>query len=323
MLADSDNWQLFNRTVNGIADFAYNYDRSVLPRNEIYLQYIVASGSDTSLGKFRRPDHSNPFVYEIKKLVDLAYNTTLPDLLRRYTFTPATLPTRSALQDEVTLDEGATDWQKVLPTEEILDYIRRHFMAQMNRAMTLPLLSNLTMTDVVEVRRFDEWEAFRDAQTAILRNPLGLVELLPKFSAAFDNFQGALSRWYAHKYQDAETQQRYANFVTFLLQLGGRVICATVVPPGEHYLSIAVDTMLHEAVEAIPKRVKGVVAKLMIGAYNVGLHQLDRERSYTVELMHSNQEVFQDEIRDLAHRLTDTKKDIPMTLGQLAEQGKE
>ncbi len=325
VLSDADNWQLFSGKVDELAKFAFNFDGPVLRRAEIYKHYVSAEGTDSSTGQFRADDRNNPFVYELKKLVDLAYNTTLPDLLQRYTFTPTTLPTRAALQDDaiLNLDATADDWQKLIPTPELLDYIRRQFMAQMGQGMTLPLLSNLSMADVIEVRRFDEWESFRAAQTEILRNPLGVLDLLPRYSEAFDRFQGELSRWYAEKYKDAQTQERYANIVTFMLKLGGRTLCATMIPEHHEMVHVAADSLLDQVIEALPKRVKGVVAKLMIGVYNTGRHQLDRERSYTIELMHSNQEIYRDEIGDLINRLTDEKKDIPVTLGIPADQGKE
>jgi hypothetical protein len=317
---DDAEWSEFNRRLNALADYAYHADN--LKRHDIYQDFINKPRSNTSEGHFRGKGNDASFLFEIKKLVDLIYNTTLPDSLRRFTFTPVDLPSRAALQDQINLAAKGVDWRKGLPDNEVLDFIRRQFMAQTQNAMTLPLLAELTMADIVEIRRIDEWEAFRLAQTAILNNPLAVHELLPKFSEAFEQFQRELSTWYRRKYADAETQERYANFVTFLLQLGGRTIIATHAEL-HGFPHVIADTVLDEAAAHLPKRVKGITAKLLMGVYNVGKAKLDKQRSYTIELMRSNQEVMREEIADIYHRFVNRDQGQPLQVDQMADQGKQ
>jgi hypothetical protein len=316
---DDAEWREFNRCLDALADYAYN--ARDLRRHGLYQDFINKPGSNTSEGHFRKKGNDSTFLFETKALIDLIYNTTLPDSLRRFTFTPLTLPSRAALQDQISLAEKGTDWHKGLPDDDVLDFIRRQFMAQTQNAMTLPLLAKLTMADIVEVRRIDEWEPFRSAQTEILNNPLALHDLLPKFSKAFEQFQRALSTWYRRKYADAETQERYANFVTFLLQLGGRTIIATHAEL-HGFRHVIADTALDELIARIPKRVKGITAKLLMGVYNVGQLKLDKQRSYTIELMRSNQEVMRDEVADIYHRFANRNEDQPLQVDQIADQGR-
>ena len=87
--------------------------------------------------------------------------------------------------------------------------------------MSLPLLGELSVTDVVAIRQFPEWESFKDAQQKILKDPLHYLNRLEPFQESFDRFQLALSDWYNRTYERKKTEQRYCNFVTLALSVGG------------------------------------------------------------------------------------------------------
>ena len=100
-LHQEDNELAFNNALDDLSDYARR-KRSIV-RGTIYKDHFGvegASDADVALGRSRKRDKDHRFVLELKKLVDLIYNTNLPDRLRRYTFTPITMPTRTALQDE-------------------------------------------------------------------------------------------------------------------------------------------------------------------------------------------------------------------------------
>lgn len=308
----------FGRYVFDKVDELGEQDR-VLTRNDVYRDLFMAEGGDVAHGQFRKPGGDDPFFFELKKYVDLAYNANLPDHLGRYTFTPTALPSRLALQDQAGVGYSHDQIGSVVSDPEAITAIRRAFMASSQSAMSLPLLSDLSMVDVVRIRQLPEWAAFRDAQTAVLRDPLHCTERLPEFEAAFDQFQRALSAWYNRTYQRARTEARYRSVVTFALQIGGILIAA-----GSHLGSTTstVEFVTAEAVSRLPDRIKGYAAKVMVGVYDVGRRQLDRDRAYTIELMQTNDEILKQDIVPLLAKLNaEAGSALPEAPGGIADQG--
>lgn len=106
-------------------------------------------------GKFKKPDRDNPFFLEMKKYVDLIYNVNLPDRLQRYTFTPANMPSRMAMQDAAGVAYSPDQASRIIANDDALESIRRTFMAHSQKAISLPLLSDLT-ADVEKIRALPE-----------------------------------------------------------------------------------------------------------------------------------------------------------------------
>jgi hypothetical protein len=315
---DETEWVAFKRQIDELASFAANAGE--FNRHRVYGKFFTV-GSETGRGQFKKRDRDSPFLFELKKIVDLVYNSNLPDALDRFTFSPLGLPSRAALADKIQ-NRKPINLDKILPSEDVLQYFRRQFKAHTDQAMVLPFLADLKMSEIVTIRKMEEWQAFQAAQAAILRDPLRFAELLPDFSAGFDTFQRALSKWFV-KRQRAQTEAKYANFVTFLLQLAGRTICAYCVHAsgGEPMTHVTADTLMDEAIKQIPARAKGVTVKLLMGVYNTEEKRIDRHRSYTVELMRSQQEVLHEEIRGIYERLV-KRSDIPVSADLMADQGK-
>jgi len=331
-LQEAGSWETFNKALTTLADYAYQKGGELvdqgraLTRTDVYRDhFVLPSGDDKqvreaiTLGRFRKPDHANPFVLELKKLVDLVYNTNLPDLLGRYTFTPVSLPSRTALQDEPAAGAKHSEMQGVFTNPAALDFIRRTFMAHAQRAMNLPLLRDLTMANVVELRRLAEWEAFKESQKRILTNPLRCLDYFEDFQKDFDAFQHAMSEWYNQKYERPRTEERYVSVVSFVLKVAGR---ALVMGLGkEHPVESAA---IGFAPDLIPKKVKGYAAKLMVGVYDIGQRRLDQDRSYSLELLRTSEELMGEDVRDLIHRLIEKGDAATAGAGhQLADQGKQ
>ena len=309
----------FTEDLQQLAGSALSMGREV-SRTGVYEQHFVLEGEKVAAGRFKKPDQENPFSFEMKKLVDLVYNTNLPDRLGRYTFTPLSMPSRIALQDAPGKGYSHEDIASVMTNSDMLEHIRRTFTSHVQRAMYLPMLEHLTTSDVVKIRALPEWAEFTRAQSQLLKKPLETLDNFSDFQAAFDNFQGALSAWYQATYEARKTEDRYCSFVSLGLSMGGRLVVAG------SGLGAVEKVLLGEAsaaaTRALPQRVKGYAAKLMVGVYDIGKRRLDAERSYTIELMQTNEELMREDIEDLLRSVAGTATEpLPEATTLVADQG--
>ena len=156
-LVKSD-WKLFVNNIKSLSEWAHNNGPSI-KRDDVYKEWFIEKNKEVSDGRFKRPSYDFPFLYYLKKIVDLRYNTNLPDMMGRYTFTPIGLPSRVALQD---FHEGDNDFKGVEHfVDQQLTKIKRTFMADNQKGMSLPILRELSISDVLEIRRdIPDWKEF-------------------------------------------------------------------------------------------------------------------------------------------------------------------
>ena len=325
-LQEPDAFGAFNAAIDNLVDYATKKGREkgrvnqYLTRSDIYRDNFVVEGDRSVVyGRFKRVSE-NAFLLELKKFVDLVYNTNLPDRLKRYTFTPENMPSRLALQDAPGANYRPEQVSEILSDREAIEYAQRAFMAHSQKAMSLPLLSDLTVADVAEIRNLPEWERFKTSQAQILKNPLSFVNRIKRFEDDFDSFQRALSEWYYSNYGQARVEEKYCNYVSLALNVAGQVFVA-----GSHldnYEKGAARIAVPFTIDLIPKKVKGYAVKLMVSVYDVAQRRLDADRSYSVELMQTNVEHTREDIIDLVHSISSTSDDaLPPTFGHLADQG--
>ncbi|MGQ0649215.1 MAG: hypothetical protein ACT4P7_16815 [Gemmatimonadaceae bacterium] len=333
-LQEAGAWDAFNQAINRLAYYSFTKPEQLrrgnknafLTRSDVYRDNFVREGTEEQTrnnvvtGRFKPPGPDAPFLLELKKFVDLVYNVNLPDHLKRYTFTAANMPTRMALQDEPGEGYSADQVSAVVSDDDALESIRRAFMARTQQPMSLPLLSDLTIADVVAVRTLPAWQSFKDAQAQILKDPLHCLDLFDKFQAEFDSFQRALSAWYNDKYGRRKTEERYTSYISLALSLAGKLIVAgsNLSGPAKALAGFASE----QVVKSIPKTVKGYAAKLMVGVYDVGRQRLDSDRTYTIELMQTNAELTRADVMELLNSIhRKAGSDMPHAEGQVADQG--
>lgn len=323
-------WHAFDTAIDDLIDYSNAKTRKLrkesskpLTRQDVYRDNFIVEGGDDEgvvLGRFRQPDQDCPFLLELKKYVDLVYNVNLPDHLNRYTFTPANMPSRMAMQDAPRDGYRHEQVSDVVSDADALESVRRTFMAHSQKAMSLPLLRNLSVADVMEIRGLAEWNAFKDSQTHILKHPLQCLDRLEQFQEDFNSFQRAISDWYNRKYQSALTEEKYCSYISFALSLAGKLIVAgsDLSPLWKASATAVTD----ELVKNIPKKVKGYAAKLVVGVYDIGKQQLDADRTYTIELMQTGAELLRDDVVKLLesiHRQAEAA--MPSVSLQPADQG--
>ena len=314
--------------LGAVSRYAFDHGGS---RTALYKEFLVAGDTpeekkdNVVLGRFQKPGPDHPFLFEAKKLIDLVYNTNLPDALNRYTFTPVGMPSRMALQDfsAARTLPAEVDIENVLQRAANLQSdLNRMFMANVQRAMLMPLprMDELSLPDIVEVRQLPAWEGFSRAQQAVLQEPLGVIDRLEHFSRAFDDFQLALSNWYFQRYELRQTAERFANFATIALQIAGRTMISLALP-GEQAANILVGHIAGAALESlIPRRVKGMMINLMVYVIDVERKVIDPRRSYSVELMRTEIEYTQAEVLDLIRQFVPASSTLEVANSLIEDQ---
>ncbi len=209
----------------------------LVTRNEIYEAFITA-GRPVD----RKYDQSKPFANEVKQLLDLSYNSNLPDALSGYLITPVASIPRTALQE----------WRpENIPTtingDELLTLLRRAAFGLLNEGLNIKSMDHLTLQDVCEIRRMDEWIAYMQSLESLLRNPL-----------LFANRDGGAMQVYRN-------YERLAARITNHVNQGGRsALLTSWLPTIElaFYVSGAVLSYIwtgHEGVYQLSGQIAGLV----------------------------------------------------------------
>lgn len=288
----------------------FDEDGSVT-RNDLYSKFLTDPASTVSDGCYLPPDTSNPYRLEIKKLIDLKYNTNLPDMLGRYSFTPSEMPTRSALQDDSQISDIDANRVERFIEEDLSPLVKgqRIFMANAQRAMILPILSNLTLSDVLEIRQINSWTRFISLQNKILSEPLSIGDNYESFQSSFEIFQRDLSNWYVEKYGIDKIKEKYESIATIVLGLAGRTVI---------YGMSELDLVTKVALGELPTIAKGITVKLMMNVVNPLTRRINKERSYSIEIMRSELELTENEAR----RIMEHTKGylLPLSESLVAEQ---
>ncbi|WP_326786701.1 hypothetical protein [Streptomyces sp. NBC_00151] len=330
VLQQSGLWESFRQQVENVATYAYH--KSGVTRTNVYENFLVCGNTDEELhnsvieGNFKVATHDERasedfFTFEIKKLIDLVYNTNLPDRLGRYTFTPFGMPSRLALRDFQRVGRARTNDDLIQESGQLKQSMNQIFMANAHQAMALPLPGDLSITDVVQIRNLDAWNDFSAAQQKILQNPLQILDLIEDFTQTFNRFQHELSRWYFRKYKLRRRSEQYATFATVALQIGGSLLAALGFP-GQDVASIL--TRVAPGV-VIPRLVNRPTVKLMVYVVDLANRVVDAKRSYSIDLMQTQNDYTRDDVLPLLDRFNATEGQIlydDREATQLSDQGK-
>ncbi|MBM2620210.1 hypothetical protein JIG36_32315 [Actinoplanes sp. LDG1-06] len=146
------------------AAWAFHADHWVM-REDFYTEFVV--DGKPAEGRYSR---SKRFAGELKQLIDLAYNTSLPETLDRYPLRPEDSLNRSALQEWTPRTERQ---EKPLGEAEILEQlvIRRTAFDLATNQLVVPPLGDLGLTDIVQARGTDEWHAYMAALADVVGHP--------------------------------------------------------------------------------------------------------------------------------------------------------
>ena len=324
-----DEYQSFKDHIRSLAKDVSS-DDTLSSRDAIYKKYFT-KGENPSLGLFIKPSPDKPFLLEMRKLVDLRYNSNIPDLMQRHTFTPMGLPDRTTLQDWSTTNtqlDKPEIWGEI---EKYLNNYKRKFEAKQQEAMWLPFMSELSLADVAEIRNsVPEWSDFIESHHDALNSRWQIVDKLDDLNHKFDGLQRAICDWYNEKYEKQFTEKRYENFVSLAIELGGRCLVLGLAP---HIVGDKPDTMADDVLRYLMmegpfrcskkfiRRVKGFAVKVMFNVYDHGQKKLDRARSHSVQIWNSNRELGEEELEYILRKSRELGGQPVGPVEKIADQG--
>lgn len=120
-------------------------------RNDFYKEFVVSNGSPVHEGWY---DARKPFSAELKRLIDLKYNTNLADAIGRFALTPADSLPRLALQEN-RIRRGAGDQQ--VDAEQLAQLLQRILTDLVLRRLDVPFLDQVSLGDILIVRESTQW----------------------------------------------------------------------------------------------------------------------------------------------------------------------
>jgi hypothetical protein len=264
-----------------------------LPRNYLYRELFAGSGGDDAVARGAFGGTVDPaienYVFEIKKLIDLRYNTILPDLLDRYTFSPVGFPTRSALHDQhmTGAQHQVDDMATALDDVRKLTMARQDFMGRHQQIQYSPYLADLDLDDVLAIRATKEWAAFTSIQRGILEDPVAnLADGLEDLHQSFAKLQWVIASRYRSR---APIGDHYGVWVTAAVSIGG-----TMVAYGLDDFGYVDDLLLASASTFLPENLKGMAVKLVYNVVNLTTGVVSKRRSWQFEIARSEEAVPKD-----------------------------
>jgi len=333
LLSDEGVKENFNESLYQLADFATehakNYQRALMSRekdpslkvprrllrDQVYEEFFIDNTVGVASGKFRSvTGNQREVLFAIKNLVDLRYNSNLPDMLNRYTFTPFGMPSRMALQDEHVPGSPRIKIEEMI---DIVDHLRQEFMIDYQQGARLPMLEELTLADVVKIRNLPQWGELMEVQSQILKDPFGQCKNLPELHRKFADLQVAIATCCRDRLSNMIHPYKFA--VTLIINIGG-ILIPLVFGDSTGWVDNILGPLLPQL---IPERTRGMIAKLAFYAVDCTLGEIDRNRSWTVQIARSNEVFDRGYFCETVRRIQKTVQKNVGLPGILADQGKE
>jgi hypothetical protein len=166
-----------------------------LARNDFYREFVLSRDSpDTSQAGI---DSHKEFAYELKLIVDLAYNNNLPATLLRQSFIPMELPSPLCLPSDLF---GRGIGQRRVPPDVATGVsdglLQEEVVYKSQEAFMIPEWADLTVKDVREIRAWPEWREFDKCFRSLVDSttPDQFFQQTSSLNTALEIFHGRLSR---------------------------------------------------------------------------------------------------------------------------------
>jgi hypothetical protein len=185
---DEADIPLLKQRLRDVTLWAADTDRA--DRESFYRTFLVEPGTQPAQGRFR----SAPLVAELKQIIDLRYNTTVPDAVERYALIPTDSLRRTALQERPPVRTRKTE--DGVPRQDLLQVLDllRTLRPQAFDLAQSPLRIDLTGLDLHHVRQArdtDEWRSYLTALEALLDDP---TDFVARGQAVYDRYLALAGR---------------------------------------------------------------------------------------------------------------------------------
>jgi hypothetical protein len=283
-------------------------------RNDFYQEFICRKDVDKKVsipqGYFIHPSQS-PFVLEKKKLFDLRYNINLADSLKRYVFTPADMPMRSALAVDVEMGT----WKGDDMVEILSDNMRHTFVEGTQQALNLPFLKDLEIEDVYDLRQLPGWAEYIAVQREILEKPLESLQHLDAFTKALETYNINVADWYYKQKRIPVIEQKYRMIVRIAIKVAGVWIAHNLT--GNFYTA-ALASLID-----LPDNALGYTVSLLVDFIPIGRDEVDRQLGYSLDIVNYEANVTKESLIRLVRKAQEAfVKETPPVVKDLANQSK-
>lgn len=215
-------------------------------REDLYAQFVLTDDPQLSY-----------FAPKIKLLLDLQHSVTLPDALGAFLQTPRHSLPRTALQ------EWRPDAGRQVTADELLWNLQNLAFALVNEPLDLPALGSLTLAEVLQVRRSQEWWDYQNALSLLLEHP---HEFGDRAWAVYRSYIGV-----ARQIQDTVSLRRvkprvkkWTPVIQWVFNAAGQTLVYKLLPEG------VIRVMAGVVAQKVTDAVAPVVVRLTIR----GLHSL-------------------------------------------------
>lgn len=241
----------------------YRTERTLVTRDVVYRAHVSHTDENTNVATGRY-DGGQPLTAVVKQCVDLIYNTTLPDAIGRYALTPVGSPSRTILQEFIPRadSEGPN-----VGADDLLRLLRGAVFSITQEGLSLPSYGRLRLDDALEIRRYDAWRHYIDAQARVLNNPDAFGD--PDGLDAIYRHYMDVAKGAAHRARERRLGGAGAAFrpacqygVKLVLEVAGRQIVERVFGPDNEVVNI----IRAAAAEYLSEKTAPVVARLVVGS---------------------------------------------------------
>jgi hypothetical protein len=197
----------------------------LVTRNDLYKAFITAGENPAE----RQYDHTRPFAAELKQLLDLAYNCNLPDALGGYLITPVDSLPRTALQEW----QQPTKQHPEITGEGIVQLLKRTAFALVQESLNIASMDVLSLQDVSEIRRMDEWTLYMAQLQALLNNPLqfadgGAAHVYESYARLAEKITGLVAKRERKKH----ILTKWSPSVVLVFNIAGATLSFMLTPAG-------------------------------------------------------------------------------------------
>ena len=197
-------------------------------REDLYREFV--SFGDPAQGLY---DGDKPFAAQLKELIDLSYNASLPDALLAYPLTPQSSLARTALQGVDLASTDCADGRSCMTPDEWVRLIKNTAFTLVQNAEYLASFNLLGLEDVAVARSTDEWARYSKSLSSLLANPLDFPDRKRGAPAIFDNYTALVKRITSL----VKNRMRDSNYQSWMPTFTGEgscdmvgVVCVGVAP---------------------------------------------------------------------------------------------